>query len=189
MEFENTTIQHLNMQNDEVINKQYTNCIFKSCMYIDTKVKHCKFVDCKFDHCTIIHPIVDDCIVMNCNFVHSRLMSINWSDVESDLMPSINSIKNCQLSDQTFANLNLKEIDFSNNLIKHTLYSNCYLKESDFSNCDLEQTSFEQCDLRKAIFEDAYSYYINTKTCKLKDAVFSFPEVVNLLKDLEIKVK
>ena len=68
-------------------------------------------------------------------------------------------------------------------------FEECDLQESNFRNCRLEATQFFRCDVRKADFREAKGYVIDIPSNKLRQAKFSFPEVVSLLDSLEIKIE
>ena len=84
--------------------------------------------------------------------------------------------------------MKLKKFDFSENEIVESLFTECELGESKFKSCNLEKTEFLKSDLRKADFRDASGYEVDIKSCKIKGARFSFPEAINLLNVLEIKI-
>lgn len=53
----------------------------------------------------------------------------------------------------------------------------------------LGRSGFTRCDLRKADFCGAEGYAIALADNQLKDARFSFPEVVNLLEGTGIRIE
>jgi uncharacterized protein YjbI with pentapeptide repeats len=66
---------------------------------------------------------------------------------------------------------------------------NTNLSEVDFSQSRFKEVYFLDCDLRKADFTDAVGYNINIFTNRVEKAVFSLPEVISLLKPLNIVIK
>lgn len=84
--------------------------------------------------------------------------------------------------------MNLKKFDFSGNIIQESLFEECDLKESNFKNCRLEETQIHNSDIRKADFRDSRGYIIDIPSNKLKQAKFSYPDVVSLLDSLEIEI-
>lgn len=74
-------------------------------------------------------------------------------------------------------------------MIQESIFEECDLQESNFRNCRLEATQFFRCDVRKADFREAKGYVIDIPSNKLRQAKFSFPEVVSLLDSLEIKIE
>ena len=53
---------------------------------------------------------------------------------------------------------------------------------------ELEETEFLESNLQKADFRNATEYKIDIMTCNLKGARFSFPEAINLLNVLKVKI-
>lgn len=70
-----------------------------------------------------------------------------------------------------------------------SLFTDCDLSHSQFCGCHLTRTEFFRCDLTEVSFVEAEGYLVDLATCKLKKAVFSFPEVVNLLNGLGIIIQ
>lgn len=84
--------------------------------------------------------------------------------------------------------MNLKKFHFAGCELTDSMFADCSLNESCFRTCRLDRTEFYKCDLRKADFREAQGYKIDITNCKVKGAFFSFPEVINLLNILEIKI-
>ncbi|WP_304341660.1 pentapeptide repeat-containing protein [Metaclostridioides mangenotii] len=64
---------------------------------------------------------------------------------------------------------------------------NYNLIESCFNKCKLEDTEFSKCDMQRTDFRESRGYQIEIISNKMKNAKFSFPEVVNLLGGLGMK--
>lgn len=67
-------------------------------------------------------------------------------------------------------------------------FENCTFEECTVQNCRLNATQFIKNDIRGANFRGAAGYQIDITTNKMKNAKFSFPEVVSLLSGLDIKI-
>ena len=93
----------------------------------------------------------------------------------------------CILQTCNFTDLKLKGFSFKASKLKEVHFSNTDLSEADFSDTDLLGTIFHQCNLTKANFRDAKNYQIDFATNNLKKAKFTFPDVINLLKSLDIE--
>lgn len=85
-------------------------------------------------------------------------------------------------------NGDFRKADFSDNIIQESMFDGCDLQESNFQNCRLEKTQFTRCDIRKSDFRNSSGYVIDIASNKLKQAKFSYPEVVRLLNSLEIQI-
>ena len=85
--------------------------------------------------------------------------------------------------------MSFRKFAFSGNEILDSLFGDCNLSNSKFSSCHLSGTEFFRCDLTGTDFENADGYTVDLSNCQLKGAVFSYPEVVNLLNGLGIVIK
>jgi uncharacterized protein YjbI with pentapeptide repeats len=88
----------------------------------------------------------------------------------------------------SFIEMPFRKFDFSGNIIQESIFEECDLQESNFKDCRLEATQFFKCNIRKADFRDAKGYAIDVSSSKIKQAKFSYPEVMSLLASLEIKI-
>ena len=79
-----------------------------------------------------------------------------------------------------------------------TAFTECALRESDFSGANLENalftgsdlsaTVFANTNLHKADFSAAKNYFIDPSQNRVKDAVFTLPEALNLLQAFQITI-
>ena len=122
-------------------------------------------------------------------FTGCRLVSIHWEGVSSGFVSPIDALEDCQMKYNHFVSANYPRFRFSGNEIVDSFFADCNLSRSCFSGCHLERTEFFRCDLSGANFENADGYTVDLSTCPLKGAVFSFPEVVNLLNGFGITIK
>jgi len=98
-----------------------------------------------------------------------------------------------------FSNCTFKQCDFSNLEIRQTKFIDCAMRNSEFmgsnltdanfTDSDLQGSKFDDTVLEKADFTKARSYYIDPTRNKIKQAKFSYPEVLGLLDSFGIEVK
>ncbi len=170
------------------------------------KLVDCSFIGCSFEDCRLVRSLVSGCTFDKCavtnlkaegyaqiqyaEFANCRLVGINWQQ----LLPSgrfgepIRKLQGCSLKYNTFAEMDFKKFDFSDNEVSASIFAQCQLAESKFRQCRLEKTEFFQCDLQNADFRDASGYQVDIMSCKVRGARFSFPEAMNLLGGLGIKI-
>ena len=65
----------------------------------------------------------------------------------------------------------------------------CDLTEADFRDCNLAETVFTGANLTRADFRGAKDYVISPQDNRVRRAKFSFPEVMSLLRCLEIEIE
>jgi uncharacterized protein YjbI with pentapeptide repeats len=63
------------------------------------------------------------------------------------------------------------------------------LAGSDFSGSNLQLSKFQDTNLERANFVGARDYYINPMCNKLKQARFSYPEVLSLLDTFGVELE
>jgi len=85
--------------------------------------------------------------------------------------------------------MRLSGFDFSDCEIPESTFSACNLSGAKFTGCALDNTEFYNCDAMGADFRDASGYRIDIMSNKLKNARFSFPEAMNLLGGLGIRIE
>ena len=88
-----------------------------------------------------------------------------------------------------FSTLKMKRSKFIECIIHKTDFVNADLAESDFSGSHLNGSKFHHTLLEKANLTGAIRYYIDPANNRLKQARFSYPDVLSLLAPFEIKVE
>ena len=186
---EHEKINDIQISNAAVCDQEFVECKFENCHFETLDIKNCKFIDCSFIKCVITNPTFDYCTMSGNDFLSCRLFGINWDHLSSGFVAPVEHLEDCQLKYNNFVNVHFSRFTFSGNDILDSLFGDCNLSHSKFSSCHLNRTEFFRCDLTGADFENAEGYKVDISNCKLKGAVFSFPEVINLLHDLPIIIK
>lgn len=119
-------------------------------------------------------------------FNNCKLVGIDFSKCQK-LLVSFNFI-NSFLQICEFRNLNLKKISFLGSKFKEVQFLNDNLTKVNFANTEFIDTIFNKCDLTKANFVGSKNYLIDPTINIIKKAKFSFPEVLNILKTLDIEI-
>lgn len=78
--------------------------------------------------------------------------------------------------------------EFDGSVLAGSTFSDCNISGGSFRGCDLEDAEFLRCNLAGADFREASGYVIDLESCRVKKARFSFPEVVGLLRTLDIVI-
>ena len=179
----------LKLSSKGIICHEFEECRFENCEFEAMHLNNCKFIDCAFVGCCVINPVFDYCTMTGNDFLSCRLFGINWENLTNGFVGPINHLEKCQLRYNNFVNLSFPKFVFSGNEILDSLFGDCNLSHSKFSSCHLSRTEFFRCDLTGANFENADGYAVDISNCKLKGAIFSYPEVVNLLHNCGIIIK
>ena len=188
--FEEQIIKDKKFRNVSKAICKFVDCSFENCLFEECRILNCIFVNCRFENCTVISLEAKYSEIKNGDFQRCNLIGVHWEE----LFPTgkyacpIEQIKNCCLKYNTFADADFRKADFSDNIIQESMFDGCDLQESNFQNCRLEKTQFTRCDIRKSDFRNSSGYVIDIVSNKLKQAKFSYPEVVRLLNSLEIQI-
>ena len=184
--FENIHLSEYVVDTYEFIDCKFLNCSFKGCT-----LNRCRFSECDFFECQILEIKSISSEISFLKFDNCRISGVNWSLFASanGFKEPIQAITNCNLKYNIFSKMNLKKFDFSGMDILSSTFAECNLTESTFNTCDLSDTEFLKCDICKSDFRNAVGYKVDVMSCKMKDARFSYPEVENLLRSLDIKIE
>lgn len=187
-------------------NETVTGCCFESEVFEDCAFTDCRFIDCTVSECQLYRCTFDSCTFENCRishikgsytgvnfciFSHCCLTGINWRVfmAEVPLANPIERLTGCKLRYNTFYKMNFTRFDFTGSDITASSFTECSLPSASFKGCDLTDTEFFRCDLTKADFRSAKDYRIGVLDCKVKNARFSYPDVMSLLESLDIKIE
>jgi fluoroquinolone resistance protein len=88
------------------------------------------------------------------------------------------------MTGKSFQDCHFKKCRITNSEFSRTKLTGAVFTEVEFS-----ETMFSDCNLEKADFSQARGYTIHPGENKLKGAVFTYTDVVNLLSPLGIVIK
>ena len=126
--------------------------------------------------------------MQNVLFQESKLIGVEFTKCDSSFLFSIHAEKSF-IQCCNFSDLDMKKTSFIKSKIIKSTFINTVLAESDFSDTDLQETLFRHCNLSGANFSGASNYRIDPLMNKIKKAIFSFPDVIGLLKGFDIIIK
>lgn len=181
----------LDIFEDNIKNMEFIDCKFYHMFWWDKSIINCDFVNCTFIDCQIINPKIENSQIKYSNFFNCKLVGILWQDFRAKIkgIKIIEQLKNCSLEYNYFGNLKMVNTNFEDNKIYECSFENCDLKDCKFRKLDLQNTKFKHCNLTKTDFRKAKNFKIDITDCKLKNAKFSYPDVIDLLDCLEIVIE
>ena len=190
-EYEDKEFKNLKLKNETLEKLSFINCSFVNCTFEDCKLIRTSFSDSSFYKCVISNiktpgnSHIEDTEITEC-----QLTGIYWNELLPDFKfaDPISRLENCYLKYNTFSDMIFKKFSFSGNTFSNSMFAKCQLTECLFNQCKLEETEFLESNLQKADFRNATEYKIDIMTCNLKGARFSFPEAINLLNVLKVKI-
>ena len=189
--FEGKVFTDLSLSDKKIEGCGFLDCEFRGCTFERCETLRCEFSECLFVDCVVREFKCEKTEMRFAAFERCRLSGIRWRMLTSSgrIGNVIRKIKNSELKYNIFSEMSLVKLDFSDTSVTESSFAECNLTESDFRRCNLTGTEFYKCDLRKSDFRQAKGYRIDIGTCKMKAARFSYPEVTDLLNQLEIKIE
>lgn len=191
MYYEGKRINNIKLDSKTLENMEFFDCTFENCTLENCLIDRCIFAECKFIHCNVVSIQSKYSQIKYAEFEKCNLIGVHWNELLSAgrIADPIRKVKHTILKYNTFMGMKFIRFDFSKNVMQDSMFEECDLRECSFKGNVLERTQFLNCDLRKADLREATEYQIDIQTNKLKGARFSFPEVIALLKVLEIKIE
>lgn len=191
MYYEEEIFEYLHLRNEKIEETEYVDCIFRHCTFQELEVTNCSFKGCKFEHCSMIQNKFRYCDAFGLSFLSCNIVGVNWAEFvkkKSRFLPFF-IMKECTLKYNVFFGLSLKKFDFQSNHIIGCFFEECVMTDCSFHGCHLRDTLFANNNLTNADFTEAKEYQISIETNQLKNARFSFPDVIRLLDGLGIKIE
>ncbi|SKA92193.1 Pentapeptide repeat-containing protein [Paucidesulfovibrio gracilis DSM 16080] len=161
----------------------FYGCTFQNCSFQSCRLVNCRFEDCTFAQCNLALAVIDGTTFANAEFQDCKLLGINWSPVGGFFTARY---KGCAMENNVFADLGLAEFSFTSCSLLNASFFNTRLTRAVFEDCDLAGCRFTDADLSFADFKTARNYHINAETNTLHKTIFSMPEAVSLLSNLDI---
>lgn len=180
------TFSNLKFSNTSILEKDFEGCSFKKCTFIEVGFHTCKFLDTQFDDCVLsaVKPLNSS--FMEVTFKDSKVMGVDWTKAKSI---HFLSFFNSQIDYSNFSFLKLPKLVLKQCTAREVDLTEADLTDSNFECTDFEGAKFHKTNLSKANFKKAFNYLIDFQTNTLKKTEFSMPEVVSLLKNLDIIIK
>lgn len=187
--FENMDISESSYQ--DII---FEDCEFINCSFSEVSLKNCLFSNCRFIKTAVINPKFKRTEALGVSFENASLIGIDWSMLADERKRAMHflpfdKIQKSAVRHSVFYGLSLRKMDFSACDLSGSYFDECDLAEALFTGADLTSTVFSHCDLRKADFTHARGYYFSVESNQIKGARFSLPEVLELLRALDIEIE
>lgn len=180
------TFSSLALHGEKAPEKIFENCVFEKCQLVDCSFEKSKFLDCRFQECVISAVDLHNCRITEPSFKQCKIMGIDWTKIDLLREPIF---EKCQLSMSNFRMLKLSKVRMTDCEVREVDFGETEMKEAVLTGSNFETSRFFKTALTNADFRKARNYEIDITTCKITGAKFSYPEVVSLLKGLEIIIE
>lgn len=166
-----------------VIGREFEDCRFERCRFVESGFEGCTLVDCTFEGCELSGMQLTGSTVVGTRFVQCKLMGVDWTRAAS--LGAL-QFERCNLSYSLFNSLNLKKLRMARCVCKECDFEGADLTNADFEGTDLEKSVFARTNLTNAGFRGARNYSIDLRNNTVKRTKFSLPEAVSLLNSFDI---
>ncbi|GAB7023596.1 pentapeptide repeat-containing protein [Salidesulfovibrio brasiliensis] len=180
--FERREFSHCRVE-DDLEDLSFHRCVFRNISLQSRRLAECIFDDCEFIQCNLSLAELASAVFSGVTFRDCKLLGLNWTGTGGFLTASF---EGCIMDNNLFADMNLSKFRFSGCSLMNATFSNIKLTEAVFDECELSGCQFHNTDLTRADFRTSRNYYMNAETNTLRKTVFSLPEAVSLLGNLDI---
>jgi fluoroquinolone resistance protein len=185
--FDKQEFKGISSQGENILRKEFSNCVFKSCNFNECAFKNSLFIDCVFTCCNLSNIKVDNCSFRGVVFDDCKLTNVSFAVINPFLLNW--AFKKCKIEFCNFGGLKMKHSAFIESVVRGTDFINVDLEGADFAFSDLQNSKFHNAVLENANFVGARNYYIDPTSNRMKKAKFSAPEVLALLAGFDINVE
>ncbi len=88
---------------------EFESCVFSHADFSSFNFSRAKIQDSKFEHCNLSNVNLKNANIKNCEFHHTKLVGINWSEIKSLFG---NQFFDCKLDYSRFISMDLKKSKF-----------------------------------------------------------------------------
>jgi uncharacterized protein YjbI with pentapeptide repeats len=173
------TVRQQSYEEERLTGKNWQGYEFVDCDFVDCVIQQSNLSLAQFQGCTLINVTFKDC----------KVVSVNFGGIHEFITPSL-SFEDCVLDKSSFDSVSFKKALIKNCSAKHAYFGRADLSEADCTGTDFQGAILSNANMREADFRGSINYYIDIlqEHQNIKGAKFSNPEVLNLLKSLEIKL-
>lgn len=189
-EYHEEAFELIELKEKTIESKRFEACTFKKCQFTEAEFRQCEFVDCEFIHCNLsmakfINTGFNEAVFENC-----KLIGIDWTKVKWPFVKLACPVKfyQCDLSFSNFFEINLVDAVFEECKVHEVDFRGAELNGASLCYNDFYKSIFQHCNLSKSDFTGSTNYLINPEENKITKAKFSFPEVMDLLRHLDITI-
>lgn len=168
--------------------KEFYDCTFTDCTLSETTFYGCKFDGCHFKSCDLSLAKVTNSIFIDVHFTQCQCIGINWTEADWSQLGIVAPLnfQDSAVSHSIFMGLTLKKVTLTKCMAENADFSEADLTEANCSHTNFLSARFLQTNLTKTNFENASNYAIDVNQNTIKQARFSLPEAISLLKGLDI---
>jgi fluoroquinolone resistance protein len=185
-EFDSEVFGGLELSGVDLRNRVFDNCTFVRSNFLKCDFTGSIFTDCSFKQCELSLCKFVSVGLRGVLFEHSKLVGIDFTKCTTQFLEI--AFRKTMIDTCNFSVLPLSGVVFDQGVLRESVFVETNLRKAEFLDIDLAGTSFHNSDLEEADFSSARNYSINLLANKIRNARFSLPEAVSLLRAFEIKL-
>lgn len=167
-------------------NTLFEDCTFENSLFNGTSIRNTNFRNCTFRNCRFMNVEFESVKLSGARFTECSLIGLQF-DTFGFREISFHTM-NSRLEACVFEEVDISGAELEESLLRECSFLACELEGASFAGSDLPGTVFEQNNLTRANFRRAQNYELNPQNNKITKAQFSTPEVLTLLKYLNISI-
>ena len=171
---------------EQLLGIEFDNCAFDGCNFDSQNLKGVRFLECTFNNCNLSNTMVEKASFHEVTFTNCKMLGIHFTRCNR-IGFAIQAI-GCQLSHSIFHQMDLTRSQFPDCLMHEVDLAETALIKVSLVRCDLRDAMFDLTDLHGADLSGAINYSIDPDRNNIKNARFSYPDVLALLSKYQIEV-
>ncbi len=166
----------------------FSDCSFTKCAFAGAVFRDGAFIDCLFRECDLSSIKVPDTNWVNCRFVGSKVIGVDWAEAGGahSKLPLSLAFEGCNVSYSSFFGLSVTGLVVERCIAYEVEFGEANLSDGVFTGTDFHGSTFHHTNLSRADFSGAKNYTIDPTANTVKRAIFSLPEAVSLLRGFEV---
>lgn len=187
-EYLSKSFKGLNMSSNELMSKEFDNCIFNNCDFSEAVLNKSKFIDCHFIKCNLSLIKIEQTKFLDVMFEECKAIGIDWTKASWSNFKLSSPIRfyKCIINDSSFFGLSLEEIVIEECKARDVDFREGNFSEANFSYTDFANGLFNNTNLTGANFMEAINYNIDVYFNVISRAKFTRCEAVRLLDSLGV---
>jgi len=184
---EDRTFTGASQPDANLTDRNFSGCVFRACDFSNGRLVRTTFADCTFDGCNLSNIEIDGSRWQNVIFQNCKIMGLAWAKISPLLLYW--EFRQCRIQLCNFSGLRMNRCRFAGSTVRESDFINVELRKASFVESDLQGSKFHHADLTEADFTNARNYFIDLNSNQVKNAVFTLPEVLNLLAPFGLKIE
>lgn len=171
---------------------EFEECIFDRANFAGCTFARCKFMACRFTACDLSNIRVLNSTFNDVTLERSKVVGVDWTKAGSSALTRLLlslRFTDCVLDYCNFFGLHLREMQLVRCRIHHGDFSEADLAHAVCGGSDFLDSIFLHTNLEHADFVGATNYAIDPTANRVKQARFSLPEAVALLRGFDIVIE